>query len=348
MIFARTIALALIGASLFEWLQTPLPWLLGPLLFVASARMLGVVMHCPIPIRASGQWVIGVALGLYFTPTALAQMQSLWWSIGLGLIWAWVISLSFAWLLNRVGGLDPITAFFSGAVGGASEMAIQAERHRARVEVVAAIHSLRVLIVVVSLPFAYRWLDLHGVDPSVVGSTSVDVTGLGLLVVLTVSLGVIFHRFHWPNAWMLGPLVVTVALTASGIDLSGLPDWVIKLGQVFIGMALGSRFRQESMRQLRSISILVVLGSAALIILSGGFAVLIANFNGVPVATMVLATSPGGIAEMSLTAKILQLGVPVVTVFHVTRLAFMVLTVGPVFYWLAGKFNWAVLTRSYP
>jgi uncharacterized membrane protein AbrB (regulator of aidB expression) len=34
---------------------------------------------------------------------------------------------------------------------------------------------------------------------------------------------------------------------------------------------------------------------------------------------------------MSLTAKTLQLGVPIVTTFHVTRMAVLVLTIGPLF-----------------
>jgi uncharacterized membrane protein AbrB (regulator of aidB expression) len=41
--------------------------------------------------------------------------------------------------------------------------------------------------------------------------------------------------------------------------------------------------------------------------------------------TVLLATAPGGIAEMCLTARILQLGVPVVTGFHVIRLLFVLL-----------------------
>jgi uncharacterized membrane protein AbrB (regulator of aidB expression) len=41
--------------------------------------------------------------------------------------------------------------------------------------------------------------------------------------------------------------------------------------------------------------------------------------------------SPGGIAEMSLTAKTLQLGVPIVTAFHVMRLSALVLTIGPLY-----------------
>jgi uncharacterized membrane protein AbrB (regulator of aidB expression) len=34
---------------------------------------------------------------------------------------------------------------------------------------------------------------------------------------------------------------------------------------------------------------------------------------------------------MSITAKVLQFGVPIVTAFHVTRMAFLVLTAGPLF-----------------
>ena len=44
-----------------------------------------------------------------------------------------------------------------------------------------------------------------------------------------------------------------------------------------------------------------------------------------------VASVPGGIAEMCLTAKALQLGVPVVTAFHVTRMVAVVLLAGPLF-----------------
>ena len=57
---------------------------------------------------------------------------------------------------------------------------------------------------------------------------------------------------------------------------------------------------------------------------------------------MILATSPGGIAEMSLTAKQLRLGVPIVTVFHVTRVVTLVLTCGLVYRWLASRAGWPV------
>jgi uncharacterized membrane protein AbrB (regulator of aidB expression) len=47
-----------------------------------------------------------------------------------------------------------------------------------------------------------------------------------------------------------------------------------------------------------------------------------------------LGTSPGGIAEMAITAKVLQLGVPVVTAFQVCRLVAVLMLVGPLFQWI--------------
>jgi len=46
---------------------------------------------------------------------------------------------------------------------------------------------------------------------------------------------------------------------------------------------------------------------------------------------MVLATAPGGIAEMCITAKVLQLGVPFVTAAHVTRVFLLILSTGPLY-----------------
>jgi uncharacterized protein len=48
-------------------------------------------------------------------------------------------------------------------------------------------------------------------------------------------------------------------------------------------------------------------------------------------ATLVLATAPGGLAEMCITAKVLQLGVPLVTAAHVTRVVVLITTTGPTF-----------------
>jgi uncharacterized membrane protein AbrB (regulator of aidB expression) len=71
--------------------------------------------------------------------------------------------------------------------------------------------------------------------------------------------------------------------------------------------------------------------------LCAGFAWLLAVLTGLHPATLVLGTAPGGIAEMAITAKVLQLGVPVVTAFQVCRLVAVLVLAEPVYRWLSRK-----------
>jgi hypothetical protein len=75
----------------------------------------------------------------------------------------------------------------------------------------------------------------------------------------------------------------------------------------------------------------VALGTVVMIVVCAATAALFAWACGLPWPTMVLGTSPGGIAEMAITAKVLQLGVPVVTAFQVCRLVAVLVLVEPLF-----------------
>jgi uncharacterized membrane protein AbrB (regulator of aidB expression) len=52
---------------------------------------------------------------------------------------------------------------------------------------------------------------------------------------------------------------------------------------------------------------------------------------------LILGTSPGGIAEMAITAKVLDLGAPIVTAFQVCRLIAVLLIVAPLYRWVAAE-----------
>ena len=157
---AGTLALALVAALVAERLRLPLPWMIGPLLAVALAGVLGARVDCPTPLRNAGQWVIGTALGLYFTPAVLATIVALAPALAVGIVWALLAGLLFYALLARVSGAtsaeERATAYFAAAIGGASEMAVLGERHGGRIDRIAMAHSLRVLIVVVAIPIGLQ------------------------------------------------------------------------------------------------------------------------------------------------------------------------------------------------
>jgi len=329
--FAKALLLAVPAGAAFAAAGAPLPWTIGPLLACAVAKLAGAGLAVPVAARNGGQWMLGTVLGLYFSPAVFERLLAEGHWIALGVAWAMLLGLGSAWALRRWAGVSRPTAFYGGAIGGATEMAVQGERAGGRVDQIAAVHSLRLVIVVLSLPMAYRLLGLHGVDPYESAAREVDGSGLAMLVAATVAAALAFRAFGWPNAWMLGPLAITLGLTASGHAWSAIPAPVVVAGQVLIGSSLGCRFEPGFFTRAPRLVVVAAGCTVAGIVLSAGFATVLGAAAGVPVATMVLGTSPGGIAEMTLTAKTLQLGVPVVTAFHVTRSVAMMTLLGSVY-----------------
>ncbi len=339
---ALTLLLAMAGAGLCVTLGTPLPWMIGPLVMTAVLSMLGSATLSWTPFRNIGQWVIGAALGLYFTPQVMALVASLWWAIALNIVWALALGVAFGAWLHRVhsrpgpfyvAGLSGITTYFAAPIGGASEMTLMAERRGGQTELVASAHSLRVLMVTLIVPFGFQWAGLHGLDTTLPGARILHWQGLGLLTVLT-GLGCwLMVKLEATNPWFIGALAVSLVLAASGITLSAIPLTITNAAQLVIGVSLGVRFTSSFVHLAPRWLASVALATVALMVLCAGFAWGLAQLSNVHWATVLLGTSPGGIAEMSITAKVLQLGVPLVTAFHVTRLAAVLLLAEPMYRW---------------
>jgi membrane AbrB-like protein len=325
------LVIAIAGGFVFRWLAAPLPWLIGPLLCCATVNMATGRLHSPRSIRKAGQWVIGLALGLYFSASVIGQLARYSGWIVAGVVWAFVLGFGLAWLMEKLGGMDRPTAFFAAAIGGASEMMLQAERQGGHGASVAASHSVRIMLVVVIIPFIYKALELHGSDIYRPAVTSVDYGGLLALAAVTLAGGMLADRLGSPNAWVIGPLLVSGLLTACGFYWSAVPSWLAISGQIAIGMTLGTRFMPSFYRSAPRIVASSVAVTLVAMIASSAFGWILGRLSGIAPATMILATSPGGIAEMSLTARNLELGVPMVTAFHASRMAALVIFSGSVY-----------------
>ena len=338
-----TLLLAWAAASLCVRWRIPLPWMIGPLITTAIVSMLGAPTVSWTPLRNIGQWTIGCAMGLYFTPQVVALMAGLWWAIALNIVWALALGLAAGVWMHRVhhgpgmfhvAGLLRTTTYFAAPIGAASEMTLMAERYGAQTGLVASAHSLRVLLVTLIIPFSFQWAGLHGLDSAVPGARIVNGPGLALLAVLTGIGCWAMVRLGRTNPWFIGALGVALLLTASGITLSAIPQGMTNAAQLFIGISLGVRFTRDFVHLAPRWLASVALATIVMMGLCGAFAWALAWLTGLHWATLLLGTSPGGIAEMSITAKVLQLGVPVVTAFHVTRLAAVLMLTEPMYRWL--------------
>lgn len=312
-------------------LGTPIPWMMGPLVTVALLRVAGASVSAIPGGRQVGQWIIGTALGLYFTPAVVREVVGWWPLLAVGAVFAIALGYAAGIALARMAAIDRTTAIFGSVPGGAAEMSVLGERFGARVDRVASAQGIRLIIVVTTVPTAFALLGVHGADPYVPGATTFSAGGFALLMTATGFGGLLVSALRLPNAFVLGSLAVAIPLTAMRIDLSATPTFASNAGQCLLGCALGARFERDFFYGARRFVLAVAATVIGAIFISVAFGWVAAELAGLYPATVVLGMTPGGVAEMSITAKVLQLGVPLVTSFHVTRVVALLLCTAPVF-----------------
>ena len=328
---AGGLAVCFAGGALCAWLKTPLPWMIGPLAAMAIVQFSGGRLEAPVYGRELGQLLIAVTLGLYFTPGVAREVVGYWPLLLVTAFASIGIGFTSGAFLARAAGVDKATAFFGSVPGGAAEMAVLGEKYGALTDRVALAHSIRILMVVTIVPVGITAAGFAGSQDYRPVKLAFDPANLAMLAAVVAMAGVLARRMEVPNAFMVGPLLATIAITASGIESSSMPTALSNAGQVLLACALGARFQQSFLREAPRFvaalipSILITIGLAALL------GLLLSWASGLYLGTMLLAAAPGGIAEMSITAQVLKIGVPLVTAAHVTRFVIVVLLAAPMY-----------------
>jgi len=166
----KAFAVGILAGYLFDFLHTPIPWMIGPMIAVATLNLMGVRMYSVPYGRQIGQVILGSAASLYFTPTVVAELAANFTAIVAATVAVFVIGGLGALTLSQASGVDGKSTFFASVPGGAMAMAVLAERYGAQIAPVAVAHSLRVSIVVLLL-----FLLTHGGIPLVAAAYRPDV-----------------------------------------------------------------------------------------------------------------------------------------------------------------------------
>jgi membrane AbrB-like protein len=319
----------LLGGYLASQVGWPLPWMVGSLLAIILVRCLTPWQLAEIPGgRKCGQWVVGIGIGLHFTPVVIEQVLSHFGLIFIGALVTSVSSVVGVWLMLRTGE-DRATAFFSSMPGGSGEMVNLGARNGAILSNVAAGQSLRVLCVVLCVPAIFKYL-LGGGAPAL-HAVTVDWVWLAVLFPLGGAAALIWQRLKQPNPWLFGPLLVSAAVSVSCDLHIGLPNGGSQMAQWLIGSGLGCHFNRAFFRRAPSFIGRTLIGTALTMIIAAASAFVLSTLTLLDLRSLTLGMMPGGIAEMSLTAEVLQLSVPLVTAMQVMRMLFVLFLAEPLF-----------------
>jgi len=316
----RALIIGLPAGWLCHRLHTPIPWMIGPMVAVAVVNLFGVRVHSVPFGRQTGQVILGSAVGLYFTPPVVAALIANLGAIALATASAFLIGGLGALILSRVSGVDSKSSFFASIPGGAMAMAVLAERHGASIPPVAVAHSLRVSIVVIVIPFAVTYGGIPLEAAAYRPQLPLDVPVLVLWLAAGAVLGAVSERLGLHNGYLLTPIFFGAALTVGGVHLSAVPGWLTGFAQLMFGLILGERYERDFFARYKLFIPFALFNAVFIMLASAAVAGVMAWGCGLPSATMLIATAPGGMAEMTIVAQALNVGVPMVIAFHLFRI----------------------------
>lgn len=323
---AMTFLVAGAGSLGFFILGLPLPFLLGPMSACLIAALAGM------QLKGAGQFglfmrtFLGVAVGSSITPELLGRMPEIASSLAFVPLFIASIAVVGYPLLRHVFGFDPVTSWYSAMPGGLQDMLVFGEEAGGDPRALSLIHATRVVVLVSCAPVLMQYV--WGLDLSVAPGQPISAnspTQIAIMIAAGLGGWKFFERIGLFGASILGPMIVTTALSLAGVIETRPPAEIIQAAQFFIGIAVGVKYVGITSREIRVNVFAGVLYSVLLGVISFGFFILITRLELAPSLDALLAFLPGGQAEMVVIAIIAGSDLAYVVTHHILRIVIVVL-----------------------
>jgi membrane AbrB-like protein len=326
---ALTVAVSGLGVAVFAGLGLPLPFLFGPLFACLLAALSGARLQSMGQLGIAFRTILGVAVGASLTPEIFGRLPQLAGSVALIPLYIAAIAAVGVPFFVRVCGFDRVTAYYAAMPGGLQDMVIFGAEAGGDVRALSLIQVTRVLILVTLAPILMAWAFEASLDgPLGEPFTAVPPQDLALMVAAALIGWKGGERIGLFGASILGPLIVTGALSLTGVITHRPPAEAIKAAQVFIGMTIGVYYVGITLAELRR-DVLAGIGFMVLLsVLTVIWAEVVWLLGLAPQLEAFLAFAPGGQAEMTILAIVAGADLGFVIVHHLVRIV-LVITCAP-------------------
>lgn len=317
------------GGAVFNYFNMPLAWMLGSMTACTAASIAGLPIVALERVRPFTTAIIGVLLGSGFSPDLFGSLLG-WIPSILGLFLFIVVSGGVGTLYFRImAQFDFPTAFFAAMPGGLVEMMTLGAEKGGDGKMIALVHSARILVVVASLPYLLMFLfDVEVAAMRPAGRTSIFDTPLtsDLWLIGCALLGMVLGRvFRLPAKYLVGPMLLSAVVHTTGVSDFQPASEVVTVAQLFLGTLVGCRFAGMSAKLVLKLIVLSIGLVIILLAIATTAAVFLSFFSPFGPDALLLAYSPGGLAEMSLVAFTMGIEVAFVATHHIIRVLMVVL-----------------------
>lgn len=341
---AYTLITALAGGLVFEWLQIPLSWLLGPMTAVLIWReFFGGNAEWHTGLRNTGLVALGYMMGITFTAQVAAQIARQLPAMAAATVLTVAFGMAAGWVTARQTGLSVSSGIIGSIPGGLTQMIVlSGEVKDADVTVVTFMQTIRLMSVIFIVPF----LAVHGMAGGgvVAGTAAATNTHQGISTLASgsiplrhvaanaVAVGLMVWlspRLKLPTPYLLGPLAAAALLSVSGLEAPALPHIAIVAAQIMVGTHMGLTTRISSLSNWRKLLPYSLAGGVGIVLFSMAVGWGLKQWHPVSFATAFLGTAPGGMTEMGLTGAAVHADLSVIVAYQMFRILFILFLVPP-------------------
>ncbi len=314
----------------------PMPFLFGGLISTSTLVMSNKISQFdnykfPANFRLVFLSIIAVMIGGTLDQEILNSFTHLWLSLSAMLLFILLAHMANYLLFFHLGKYDSVTAFYAGAPGGLVESMTLGEEAGADIRILSVQHFIRIILVIIIVPtvfFIWKGELLGSAGGIELSTVQTQLSDWVIIIILSLMGMIAAGKVKFPARQFIVPLLI--GATASLIDYPSfsIPNDLMNICQLVIGVALGSRFIGITRRLFLKTVWLGFLSVSFMQVIGLFIAIILITYLEQDLEVLIICFAAGGVTEMSLIALSLSANPIFVTGHHIFRIVLTVVFIG--------------------
>ena len=326
--FLLVILISIPSAIIADYFRIPLAWMLGPMLAISVAALMGMKVVMPKLALSGILIVLGLHIGNYIDQNLINQMVNWIWTTIIMFFYIIISIFIVSKYLQKFSSYKEKTSIFSAAPGALGPLMILAEYEKSDLSQVATSHLIRLIIIITLFPFIIvNLVTTEAIEIEKFDYLAQNHSELLILLIVSIFLIFIFEKIRIPAALLSGTLFASGLLQITEVASYKLPDETINFCLLILGASVGCRFAEKTIKEVLKNTLHSFVATVLLVILGLIAAGVATFFVENDFLTLVLSFCPGGIYEVAVIAIAFDLDPNFVAFHHIIRLLFILFTV---------------------
>lgn len=308
--FMLTMLVASIGGYVGKKLRIPAGVMVVSMVFVAVLNAGFGKAYFYDPLTSAIQILAGILVGSKLDKKAVAELKKIIVPTLVLVVCMMVLNVCASLLIITFSPLDLTTAMFASAPGGLTDMTIMSADFGANAAYVAIIQVCRQLAIFLFMPAIIKAVNkkqleenqLRRAESERQATEEKPMERLVIVAVIATISSLVCMWLDINGGAIIGSMVASGVYCATGHSYP-FPRFLRDVLQVSTGAFTGLKLTREVIRMLPVLGVPILCVMSCIVIFAVGIGLIVQKISGVDRATCMLASTPGGLSEMSLLSE---------------------------------------------